>query len=115
MPEQRLDVSDVNTILIQMTCKAVTAAMTGYVSGNAGSGGAFLEILTDAALIKIRSRPGAWKENASGPAALVPVLSQKIKVPVRKDRIPVTSVFTLTDMDRFFGAGYIIIMKMNDF
>ena len=43
MTEQRLNVFDVNAIFKQMAGKAVAAAMTGNVSGNAGFSRTFFE------------------------------------------------------------------------
>ena len=57
MSKQCLNVFNVNTILKQMTGKAVAAAMTGDLFSNTGSFCTFLEILIDAVLVKIRSGP----------------------------------------------------------
>lgn len=115
MAEQRLDVFDVNATFKQMARKAVAAAMTGNMSSNASLGCAFFEVLVDAVRIKIGAGPRTGEKNVPGPAALEPVLCQKIKVSVGKDRIPVMPALAFTDMNGLFGAGYVIIMKMSDF
>ena len=115
MSEQRLYIFNVNTTLKQMAGKTVSAAMTGNMLGYAGPGGALFEILIDAVLIKVSTGPGTGEKNSSGFTALKPVFSQKVKVPVRKDRIPIPPAFALADMNSFVGARYIVIMKVDDF
>ena len=89
--------------------------MAGDMPYNAGSGRAFFEVLIDAVLIKVSAGPGTGEKNSSGFTTLKPVFSQEVKVPVRKDRIPIPPAFALADMDGFVGARYIVIMKVDDF
>ena len=115
MSKQCLDVFNVNTTLKQVAGKTVTAAMTGNMLGYASPGGTLFEVLIDAVLIKVSAGPGTGEKNSSGFTTLKPVFSQEVKVPVRKDRIPIPPAFALADMDGFVGARYIVIMKVDDF
>lgn len=89
MSKQCLDVFNVNTTLKQVAGKTVTAAMTGNMLGYASPGGTLFEVLIDAVLIKVSAGPGTGEKNSSGFTTLKPVFSQEVKVPVRKDRIPI--------------------------
>ena len=68
--EQCLDIFYVNAVLIKVSGKTVTAAMTGNMPGNTCPGCTFLEEIIDAILAKIRPGPGTGEKNASGLAAL---------------------------------------------
>ena len=57
MPEQCLNIFNVDTVLKQMAGKAVPTAMSGYMLRNAGFDSTFLEILINAVLVKISAGP----------------------------------------------------------